>query len=605
MQTRLCKIAAFVIALFGMLHMHAGAPDWQRVNYTSSTTFVGFMSLSYTEVNEGDYVGAFVNDECRMIVKLFKHGDSLYVSGILHGGDILEQNEAETATFKLWRATSNSEVELTGSVETKPQETPGIYMYEIGASAKDVELTTLKVAGVTVPLQNGVTEYDVDLTSDDVPSMGDYVVGASDDKASIDIDPASSVPGKTKITVSADGQDDIVYTINLNFECDLNAPTISGDLEFCEGESSELTASGKSGASFTWKNESGKVVSNKASCTVEKGGTYTVTQNDGCESPAESVDVTENPLPTMKITAETPLYTTDDAIEITITPSDGDLSSNGDGLSGSTFDPEEAGVGTHTLTLKAESSKGCIGTKTATIVVMKPSELDVSELSDLIKEAKEKRDNATIGTEAGTYLQTSVDDLNTAIGEAEDALIDAEDETDIDNAVKDLQDAIDKFLPIEETELNYTGIDDALDKADELKGSINPSSYISGYEEITDAIAEAKVVKKTATTQDELDDAEEELLKIIQHVLDNMPTAIEDMEDVSVDPTITNGIVYITGADDIVSVTVTSSSGAKIKDISIESDNVCVDLSSYANSIYNFVLISSNGKIKTVKVIKK
>jgi hypothetical protein len=52
-----------------------GPPTWTRVDYTKTTAFVGEVQINAYDagfpvtVEAGDYIGAFVNGECRMIAQ--------------------------------------------------------------------------------------------------------------------------------------------------------------------------------------------------------------------------------------------------------------------------------------------------------------------------------------------------------------------------------------------------------------------------------------------------------------------------------------------------------------------------------------------------------
>ncbi len=95
--------------------------------------------------------------------------------------------------------------------------------------------------------------------------------------------------------------------------------------------------------------------------------TYTFTDGNGCVSSAAK-DITVNQLPTVTLADFTPVCV--DASLITLdggSPAGGIYS--GPGVTGSTFDPAAAGVGTHTITYTFTDGNGCIGSDTKDIVV--------------------------------------------------------------------------------------------------------------------------------------------------------------------------------------------------------------------------------------------
>lgn len=302
MGTKLFKLAATVIALFGMLGLHAGAPTWQRVNYTSSTTFVGYMSLSYEDVSEGDYIGAFVGDECRMVAQLFSHGDTLYVSGVLHGGDIDDAVVTpEVASFKLWKNASDTEVELTGTVETMPDQVPGIYLYEI--AAPEIAITSITVAGVAVDLQAG----SVTVSGPDVPVEGDYVVEVADARTTVTITPSTSFEAPNNvatITLSTVGKDDVVYSITVNGPtgdpCEgvvVTSPSLS-NVSICAGDALPTIDAGMEVNWYSNETDVEPIATSQTYTFTEATTIYAKAENgDGCLSDVASSTLTINDLP--------------------------------------------------------------------------------------------------------------------------------------------------------------------------------------------------------------------------------------------------------------------------------------------------------------------
>ena len=95
--------------------------------------------------------------------------------------------------------------------------------------------------------------------------------------------------------------------------------------------------------------------------------TYTYTDGNGCVNSA-SKDITVNPLPTVTLADFTPVCM--DAAPITLDggwPTGGVYSGNG--VSGSTFDPAAAGVGTHTITYTYTDGNGCVNSDAKDITV--------------------------------------------------------------------------------------------------------------------------------------------------------------------------------------------------------------------------------------------
>ncbi len=133
----------------------------------------------------------------------------------------------------------------------------------------------------------------------------------------------------------------------------LNA-AIDGNLEFCEGENSTLTASG--GIDYNWSTGE-----NTASIFVSNPGSYTVTvTNDNACMDIETVTIIVNNLPTVDwVLAQNTFCIDESNIQlIGGLPTGGTYS--GAGVTGDVFEPSEVGVGTHVLTYTFTDSKGCM-----------------------------------------------------------------------------------------------------------------------------------------------------------------------------------------------------------------------------------------------------
>lgn len=80
--------------------------------------------------------------------------------------------------------------------------------------------------------------------------------------------------------------------------------TVSGNLSFCDGLSTQLTASG--GQSYLWRNAYGTQISNSPSVTLVDGGAYmvTVTDSNGCFA-SQQVNVTKKNNPNVLIVPST------------------------------------------------------------------------------------------------------------------------------------------------------------------------------------------------------------------------------------------------------------------------------------------------------------
>jgi gliding motility-associated-like protein len=142
--------------------------------------------------------------------------------------------------------------------------------------------------------------------------------------------------------------------------------SISGDLTFCAGASTVLTATGN--GTMHWSNGP-----NTASITVSNAGTYTVTTTNGCGSAQASVTVSS----TQVVATATASPTTGSApLPVSFTGSSVPDASSlawtfGDAGTGNGQDPQHTftSPGTYTVTLTATDVQGCTDSYTLTIEV--------------------------------------------------------------------------------------------------------------------------------------------------------------------------------------------------------------------------------------------
>ena len=143
-------------------------------------------------------------------------------------------------------------------------------------------------------------------------------------------------------------------------------PTVSalGTTTFCQGGSVTLVAS--AGASYLWSpnGETNQIISATTS------GNYSVTINDGngcvgTSSPA--VVVTVNPLPVVSYGTLAAAYCVDASpVLLTVSPAGGFFTGP---ITGNTFNPSLAGVGTHVITYQYTNGNGCANSYSQTVIV--------------------------------------------------------------------------------------------------------------------------------------------------------------------------------------------------------------------------------------------
>ena len=94
--------------------------------------------------------------------------------------------------------------------------------------------------------------------------------------------------------------------------------------------------------------------------------TYTFTNQSGCTNSAQTT-INVFPLPNLTINAPNSICINAAPIPINLSPTGGTLS--GPGVTGNTFNPASAGIGTHTLTYNYTDGNGCSNTTTKIITV--------------------------------------------------------------------------------------------------------------------------------------------------------------------------------------------------------------------------------------------
>lgn len=93
---------------------------WERVNYTQSMLFSAEVQVGKKNAQAGDVVGAFINDECRMIAPVIIVDGKSTISSVIHGEVNEELDEPEEIEFRLWQKKDNSILNAGETVEMQP-----------------------------------------------------------------------------------------------------------------------------------------------------------------------------------------------------------------------------------------------------------------------------------------------------------------------------------------------------------------------------------------------------------------------------------------------------------------------------------------------------
>ncbi len=143
------------------------------------------------------------------------------------------------------------------------------------------------------------------------------------------------------------------------------------DKSFCAGGSAQIGSASIAGNSYSWSPTTGLSSSTISNPTVTSSSvgttTYTVTVTSGTCTNTDQVIVTVNALPVVNAGTYGSVCVNGASVTLTGSPSGGTFS--GSGVTGNSFNPATAGVGTKTITYSYTNANGCTATATTTIVV--------------------------------------------------------------------------------------------------------------------------------------------------------------------------------------------------------------------------------------------
>jgi hypothetical protein len=179
--------------------------------------------------------------------------------------------------------------------------------------------------------------------------------------------------GLYSVTVTSNGCVSSAASKNITVNAIPTVTTTVVDSVLCAGETLQLTASTlATGATYSWTGPN--FASSSATVTIpnvtaSNAGLYTVTISvNGCTSAPSSKSIVVNNLPAVTVLAFSDTTCVNyAAVTLAGAPAGGTFSGNG--VSGASFDPAAAGVGTHVVTYSYTDANGCANSATTTVVV--------------------------------------------------------------------------------------------------------------------------------------------------------------------------------------------------------------------------------------------
>ena len=185
----------------------------------------------------------------------------------------------------------------------------------------------------------------------------------------------TAASGTYSVTITSSGCTSIAGTTTVVVNAIPTTPAPSSNSPICAGATLNLTTTAVAGATYAWTgpNSFTSALQNPtiAAVTAAAAGTYnlTVTTN-GCTSSSGSTTVTINAIPTITINPVSPVCVDGSSVTLSAsaTPLGGTGTFSGTGVTGSTFNPTTAGVGSHIITYNY-TVNGCSNSATITIIV--------------------------------------------------------------------------------------------------------------------------------------------------------------------------------------------------------------------------------------------
>lgn len=195
------------------------------------------------------------------------------------------------------------------------------YLWSTGATTASVQLTNAQQYTVEVSNQYGCTataskslevnvlptvsivgqDYFCEGGSTTLSAVGTGVLSYLWNNSAVGQSYVVSTPGVYTVLATSPANCTATASVTVSQQS-VPVVSVSGDLSFCDGQSTTLTAMG--GQNYSWRNAYGAQIANTASLTLSEGGAYSVVVSDtyGC-SASQQLIVTKKNLPNVTIVA--------------------------------------------------------------------------------------------------------------------------------------------------------------------------------------------------------------------------------------------------------------------------------------------------------------
>lgn len=195
------------------------------------------------------------------------------------------------------------------------------YLWSTGATTASVQLTNAQQYTVEVSNQYGCTataskslevnvlptvsivgqDYFCEGGSTTLSAVGTGVLSYLWNNSAVGQSYVVSTPGEYTVLATSPANCTATASVTVSRQS-VPVVSVSGDLSFCDGQSTTLTAMG--GQNYSWRNAYGAQIANTASLTLSEGGAYSVVVSDtyGC-SASQQLIVTKKNLPNVTIVA--------------------------------------------------------------------------------------------------------------------------------------------------------------------------------------------------------------------------------------------------------------------------------------------------------------